>query len=165
MRIFLIGMPGSGKTTLGQRLSEELGIEFIDLDLEIESFLSKSIPQIFKDHGEGEFRKTETELLKKLTNSRKDFVMSTGGGVPCFFDNMDFMNESGMTIYLKVSKEELVDRLKDQKEYRPLLSGEQSVSVKITELLDKRQKDYDRAKVIIESDNIQMDDLIRSLPA
>ncbi|MFM8739263.1 MAG: shikimate kinase, partial [Cytophagales bacterium] len=99
MKIFLIGLPGSGKTTLGKQLAERLNIRFVDLDTEIEKSEGESIALIFKRFGEDHFRKAESTQLQKWANLNEDFVMATGGGAPCFFDNMEVMNQSGTTIF------------------------------------------------------------------
>ncbi|MFN8889873.1 MAG: shikimate kinase, partial [Cyclobacteriaceae bacterium] len=92
MKIFLIGLPGSGKTTLGKQVASHLSIPFVDLDAAIEKAEQRTIPEIFKQSGENYFRKIESDLLKKWAESTTDFLMATGGGAPCFFDNVEVMN-------------------------------------------------------------------------
>jgi shikimate kinase len=122
MRIFLIGFMGSGKSSMGAAISSDLGLRFIDLDKAIESKFGKDIPAIFATDGEKHFRELEQQTLQELLEE-DDYVMACGGGTPCFFDNMDRMNEAGVTIYLKMSTDVLADRLQTETETRPLLAG------------------------------------------
>ncbi len=110
MKIFLIGLPGSGKTTLGKRLAEKLNLTFVDLDLEIEKKEGKTVQEIFAQKKENYFREIESKTLRGFCSSNNDFVMSTGGGAPCFYDNMTLMNQSGTTIFLHVSAAQIIRR-------------------------------------------------------
>ena len=109
-RIFLIGYMGAGKTTVGRDLSKILNLSFIDLDHYIEGRYMKTVDQFFKEFGEEKFRNTERRMLEEIS-SFEDVIISTGGGSPCFFDNMQLMKEAGTTVYLKVSADELAKRL------------------------------------------------------
>src|SRR5258708_25113313 len=100
MKIFIIGLPGSGKTTLGKQVAEKLNLPFIDLDLEIEKLEGKTVQEIFAKRKENYFRELESRTLKNFCSGKSDFVMATGGGAPGFFDNMDVMNNSGKTVFL-----------------------------------------------------------------
>src|SRR5260221_14675660 len=111
MKIFLIGLPGSGKTTLGKLLAGKLKLPFIDLDIEIEKSERQTINQIFENRKENYFREVESTMLKEFCNSSESFVMSTGGGAPCFHNNMSLMNNSGKTIFLDVPAKEIGYRL------------------------------------------------------
>jgi shikimate kinase len=123
MKIFLIGLPGCGKSTLGKKLSDILHLPFIDLDKMIERHEGMAVKEIFKLRGEEFFRKTESELLYQLTSSEPKFVMATGGGAPVFHGNMKFMNEQGITIFLDVPAREIANRIqKTNTEERPLLA-------------------------------------------
>ena len=104
MKIFLIGLPGSGKTTLGKQVASHLSIPFVDLDAAIEKAEQRTIPEIFKQSGENYFRKIESDLLKKWAESTTDFLMATGGGAPCFFDNVEVMNRAGITFFFRCSR-------------------------------------------------------------
>ena len=99
MKIFLIGLPGSGKSTIGKSLALELSYPFIDLDLDIEKAEGRTIKQIFKQMHEGYFRQLESKALKKYCQSQDSFVMATGGGAPCFFDNMEQINQAGKSVF------------------------------------------------------------------
>src|SRR5882757_5624329 len=101
MRIFLVGYMGSGKSLMGAALAKELGLQFFDLDKAIETKSGKDINSIFSSDGEKIFRDLEKQVLNELLEE-DDFVMACGGGTPCYFDNMDKMNEAGVTLYLKM---------------------------------------------------------------
>jgi len=101
MRIYLIGYMGSGKSTLGKKLAKHARLQFIDMDHYIEKRNCKTVPQIFAEEGEAEFRKKERNALEELS-AFSDVVIATGGGAPCFFDNVDLMNRTGKTIYLNI---------------------------------------------------------------
>jgi shikimate kinase len=141
-------MPGCGKSTFGKRTSDLLQIEFIDLDKEIVRFEKKSISEIFEKMGEDHFRKIESSLLKKITSEKDHFIMATGGGAPCFFDNMDFMNSHGITFYINAKIEHLLNRLSTRGiDKRPLLKnlGEKNLKQGLTDKLDERIPYYSRA--------------------
>ena len=105
-RIFLTGYMGSGKTTLGRALAAEMGIPFIDLDHYIEKRYCKTIAQLFAEKGEEGFREVERRMLHEV-GEFEDVIISTGGGTPCFFDNIEYMNAQGTTVYLDVPVERL----------------------------------------------------------
>ena len=119
MKIFLIGFMGSGKTTLGRKLASKMGYEFIDLDHKLEQQVELSIAEYFSFFGEDAFRKLESTVLKK-TPYPENVIISTGGGLPCYFDNMDWMKANGKVVYIKLSPKTLADRLESGKEERPL---------------------------------------------
>jgi shikimate kinase len=111
MKIFLIGMPGSGKTTLGKRLAKEMLLPFVDLDKEIERREGKSVQQLFTENGEDYFRQVESKELIEWSASAKSFVMATGGGTPCFYEGIKVINQSGLSIFLDVPLTTLLSRL------------------------------------------------------
>ncbi len=154
MKIFLIGMPGTGKTRIGQVLAGQLKIPFFDLDQEIVKNTGKDIPAIFKEFGENYFRKREREALHDLTRREGRFVLATGGGAPCFFDNMTFMNENGITIFLHVPLVDLYNKLlKGGTRGRPLLKDKTPEG--LLEELQQRYEDrlpyYRMAKLEVNS--------------
>lgn len=157
MRIYLIGYMGSGKSTLGRRLSEHLKLQFVDMDHYIEMRNHKTIPQIFAEEGEAEFRKKERKALKELSEF-SDIVIATGGGAPCFFDNMDVMNNSGKTIYLNIDPAILADRLIKSKTERPLIKGKtkEELVTFIDDTLNKRNHFYKQAKFHITRPDIEL---------
>lgn len=150
-RIFLIGYMGAGKTTVGRELAKELGLEFIDLDHFIQARYQKTISQIFQETGESEFRIIENNMLKEVGDF-ENVVISTGGGTPCFFDNMDYMNSVGTTIYLKAAPEALADRLNTCKDKRPLIKdkSEEELLTFVAENLAKREPYYSKAIIVHE---------------
>ena len=121
-RIILIGYMGAGKTTIGKALSKELGIIFYDLDWYIENRMRKTVSQIFAERGEEGFRKIEYNMLHEVAEF-EDVIISCGGGTPCFFDNMDYLNQQGQVVYLKAEPEVLYKHLLMAKVERPLIKG------------------------------------------
>lgn len=120
--IFIVGFMGSGKTTWGRKIASSLGLPFIDLDFEIVQFIGMTIPAYFNTYGEEAFRELEREFLKKQAG--RQAVVSTGGGTPCYFDNMKWMKENGLVVYLYHSPKSLWSRLsKSDVHKRPVLSG------------------------------------------
>ena len=122
MRIYLVGFMGCGKSTLGLSLASEFGLCFIDLDKYMEERNYKSVPQLFADYGEEGFRQRERNALEEVSEFT-NVVVATGGGAPCFYDNMDLMNRTGVTLFLDVDSYELADRLIKSKTERPLIRG------------------------------------------
>jgi len=155
-------MPGSGKSTLGKQLAEELKVRFVDLDAEIERSEQKSIPEIFELHGEDYFREAESHSLKNVAlGSGMGFVMATGGGTPCFFDNLSRMNESGVTIFLDVSLDTLIQRLLESDlSSRPKFGDRQGLSDRLIRMTNERKSFYTKATLVLKGDDIQLDDLL-----
>jgi shikimate kinase len=163
-RVYIIGFMGSGKTTAGRKIAATLGWQFIDLDQQIELIAEKSIRDIFSDYGEKRFREIETATLKNLTTPA-DTVISAGGGTPCYCDNMDFMLETGLVVYLKMNPDQLKNRLERGLSKRPLIkekSGPELVQY-ITEKLAEREKYYLRADIVADGFNLDIKTLCRKL--
>lgn len=150
MRIFLIGFMYCGKTTIGKKLSKLLGYEFIDTDSYIENKLNKSVTEIFAQEGECFFREQESLCLQELSQ-RENVVISTGGGLPCFNNNMDKIKEIGKSIYLKLTSTQILSRAEKSKRPRPLLANKNSEEKLqyITSTLQEREKFYLQADVCI----------------
>jgi shikimate kinase len=166
MKIFLIGMPGSGKTTLGKLLAEKLKLAFVDLDAEIEKTEGQSINQIFEKRKENFFREAESTMLKKFCSSGESFVMSTGGGAPCFHDNMVQMNKSGKTVFLDVPAKEIANRLeKTSLIERPLFArlAPDQLKDKIEFLRSQRINFYKQADFIFEGTDIPVETIISKI--
>jgi shikimate kinase len=121
-RIYLIGMMGVGKTTLGRQLAKLLNYTFLDLDRDIEEYENLTIQQIFEQRGEAYFRKAEHEALQR-TASHSRIIIATGGGTPCFFENMKWINEHGKSIYLRANSAFILSRIGPNRGKRPLLRG------------------------------------------
>src|SRR5512133_14177 len=122
MRIYLVGYMGCGKSTIGRKVADLLGISFVDLDKYIEERYFKSVPAIFAEEGEKRFREKERVSLIEVSQF-ENVVVGTGGGAPCFFDNMELMNNNGVTVYIAPDTDTLATRLLKSKTERPLIVG------------------------------------------
>ena len=151
--IFLTGMPSSGKSTLGRQLAKRLDYQFIDMDDLIVNQEISTISEIFKYKGEDYFRQVESKILKGIKPNQK-LVVATGGGVPCFFDNMDFIKANGTSIFLNVQPEDLLKRIqKSEVNNRPLIDKKKSNEILLNELKERyeyRLKFYEQADIQID---------------
>jgi shikimate kinase len=166
LKIFLIGLPGSGKSTLGKELAKSLTISFVDLDTEIEKETGKKISVIFNEFGEDFFRKLESGHLRKWTGSTTSFVMATGGGTPCFVDNMNLINRSGKSFFLDVPVREIVRRIRDTPgSERPLLDVDHpdALKKKIELMRSGRMGFYNRAHVVLSDEQITVEKIKEKL--
>ncbi|MFN5334674.1 MAG: shikimate kinase [Bacteroidota bacterium] len=161
MRYFLIGFMGSGKSYWGKRWSEHFGLPLIELDHEIEKAAGKTIAEIFEKEGENGFRKLERKILYTFLK-QDNYIMSCGGGTPCFFHNMKKMNHKGVTIYLKSSPELLAERIKGEKGKRPLLKdlSQEGLISFISNKLEERsyyysQSIYHLETIFLTNDNFE----------
>lgn len=164
MKIYLIGFMGCGKTTLGKKTAAKMSFNFIDLDKEIEARAGMSIPDYFKEFGEAAFRVLERETLQS-SEFPLNSIIATGGGAPCFFDNMQWMNTNGTTVYLSLSPKALASRLETAAEERPLLQqlkGDALVEF-ITQKLSEREMFYKQASLTAQGINITPEKLISIL--
>lgn len=154
-RLFLIGYMGAGKTTIGRKLAENLAFSFVDLDWYIEQRYHKTVGELFTECGEAGFRKIEQKMLHEVSDF-ENVIISTGGGAPCYADNMSYMNEKGITIYLQLTPLQLFERLKTGKRNRPLLKDktDEELLQFITSMLKERTPVYEQAKVIFEHGNL-----------
>ena len=162
IRIIIIGYMGAGKTTVGRALSRELGIPFYDLDWYIESRMRKTVKQLFDERGEEGFRRIERNMLHEVAEF-ENVIVSCGGGTPCFFDNMEYMNQQGQTVYLQASPEVLYGHLLMGKSVRPLLLGKtrEELLVFIKEQLKLREPYYSQARHILNVDLMDNYDKIK----
>lgn len=134
----MVGLPGSGKSTLGKKLAGELGFRFIDLDTVVEEKEGLPVPELFSQKGEAYFRKAEANSLRTLLESEQNYVLATGGGAPCFFNNMEHIQQQACSVYLEVPFEELAPRLLAEGiAKRPLLQGVASLQDLIPFLKEK----------------------------
>ena len=148
---FIIGMPASGKSRLGKYISSITNLIFLDLDNEIEKKLDTRVKDIFKINGENFFRKIETKTLKEIIENKNNFILATGGGTPCFNENMSLINKSGISIFIDVKREILHERI-SRNDKRPLLNGTLSLDMKLSDLYKERINYYKKSKYHISKD-------------
>lgn len=165
MKIFLLGFMGSGKSYWGRQLSQKLQVPFFDLDEQIVNAEGKSINEIFASHGEEYFRLVEKDTLHIITESRDSMVMACGGGTPCFFNNIEYMNREGTTVWLDVSMQVLFERLIRERSRRPLLKdlSDDQVRSFIIKKFSDRKIYYEQAEIIINEEPILLDSLIEKV--
>ncbi|MGE5393471.1 MAG: shikimate kinase [Candidatus Saccharibacteria bacterium] len=164
MRIYLIGYMGCGKSTLGRKLAAALQLSFIDLDTFLEEKYFKTILQIFAEEGEAGFRLKEQKVLHEVA-AFDNIIVATGGGAPCFFDNMEVMNQSGFCIFLDVDTHSLVNRLIHAKTERPIIKGKSPEELYdfIEEMMQKRRPFYEKAHYILKGGEIRPEQVIELL--
>lgn len=157
MLIFITGYMASGKTTLGKRLAADLDYRFLDLDNLIEEYAGKKILKIFTESGEDNFREIERRVLIDHLNDQNT-VIATGGGTACYLDNIDLMNSSGLTVFLDVPVEILIERLLKAREMRPLIKNLRDGELEsyIRKHLFSRRKFYQKSKLRIENGQYQL---------
>lgn len=155
MRVFLIGYMGVGKSTIGKKLAVSLGLKFMDLDKFISTKTGVSVPNIIVHQGEEYFRNIEKNSLQELA-SFSDVLISTGGGTPCFFDNMEVIQNKGVSVYLEMDTKSLAKRLNNSQSSRPLLKGKslEELEVFVEEHLSSRLPFYKKADITINALNV-----------
>lgn len=155
-------MPGSGKSTLGKQLANTLLTKFVDLDHEIELHEQKSISDIFSQLGEDYFRQVESKLLHQFSASKESFVIATGGGAPVFFDGINVINKSGVSVFLDVPVETLVKHTSNRST-RPLLKNDNEVELheKLNKIREARLKIYQQARITLQ--NPSLSSLLKAL--
>ena len=160
MIIFLLGFMGAGKTTIGRDLANSMNFKFIDLDEYIEKKENSTVFDIFNKKGEKHFRQLEYYSLKELI-LLNNIVIATGGGTPCFFDNISIMNKYGLTIYINVDYQTLLSRIKKTKDKRPLLKNidDKQMLNFITKKVTEREIYYKQSKKIVNYKNLSIDKL------
>lgn len=165
MNIYLIGFMGCGKSTLGKKLSNKLNYHFIDLDQYIEQQEKRTIQEIFEDSGESTFREMESQYLRAIPGEKGNYTIATGGGLPVHNQNMDYMNQQGLTIYLQMEPKQLFYRLKHAKTERPLLKNknDEEVLEYIEQTLKYREPFYQQAKLTIKAFNIKINYLVEQI--
>ena len=158
--VFLVGFMGCGKTSWGRKLAAGLGYDFLDLDHALEAHAGMTIAEYFSTHGELEFRKLESEMLK-TTAYPENTIVSTGGGLPCFFNHMDWMNTHGQTLYIQLSPKALASRLENAKTPRPVLQGKKGdeLTAFIQTKLAEREHFYLQAKHVVNGIDMSVEGL------
>jgi shikimate kinase len=165
MKVFLIGFMGSGKTHWGQLLANKLELPFYDLDTIVTEKEGKSISDIFSEKGEEYFRYKEKESLEELVSQHERFILSSGGGTPCFFNNIEFMKKNGKVVWLNTSVEVLKQRLVKERQTRPMISdvGEKELKSYIIRKLGERKMYYEQADLMVHEEGIMLEPLVEML--
>jgi len=165
VKIFLIGFMGSGKTYWGRLLGEKLRLPFFDLDEQVESSEGKPINRIFAEDGEEYFRLLEKDTLHILTESHDSFVMATGGGTPCYFNNIEYMKKAGTTVWINTPVELLFERLLNEKNNRPLIKELNDAQLKsfIIKKFSDRKIYYEQADLVVDEEDKSMDIILNKL--
>ena len=164
MKIFLIGFMGSGKTTIGKRLAERIGFDFVDTDRFIEMQQGMTVSEVFARYGETAFREMEYNILLEI-QKLDHVVVSTGGGMPCYGNHMDIMRSCGKLVYLKTSPQALTRRLLRSHNERPLIKEktEEELQRYIVEKLSEREPFYSRAQIVVQTENFSLEELLQEL--
>lgn len=163
-RIYLVGYMGAGKTTAAKRIAKRLGWEMVDTDALFEEKYKISVDDFFQKYDEQLYRKLESEILKN-TELLENTVISTGGGTACFFDNMDWMNQHGLTVFMRISPESAVDRVLHSRHKRPLTRGktEEELMEYVSWHYAQRLPFYERAKITVKSEDFDLDGLMERI--
>ena len=163
-RIYLVGYMGAGKTTAARRLAHRLGWEVVDTDALFEEKYKISVNDFFNKYDEPLYRKLESEVLK-ATESLENVVVSTGGGTACYFDNMEWMNQHGLTVFLRISPQAAVDRVIHSRHKRPLVEGKSEEE--LTEFVNRhyasRMPFYEQAIITVKSEDLDVDSLLEMI--
>jgi len=156
---------GSGKTHWGRLLSQKLGIPFFDLDEQVAEHAGQSIPEIFATEGEEQFRLKEKDILHIITESHESFVMACGGGSPCYFNNIEYMNEAGSTVWINTPLDVLFDRLVKEKAERPLIKelADDQLRNFIYKKFADRKIYYEQADMIVDEEPMELDHLVNRI--
>ena len=166
-KLFLIGMMGAGKTSVGKALARSLELPFVDLDRRIHEVSGSSIEGLFRQEGEAEFRRIEARTLRDLAKDSSQAVIACGGGTPCYHGNLAEMKESGNVVYLKCDTDVLVDRLLNNGEVRPLIEEVNRDRAKLTSriesLLDERVPVYEQADITLDTTASDIYGVVRDL--
>jgi shikimate kinase len=156
---------GSGKTYWGKKLSEKLTLPFFDLDAQIESHEGKAISQIFADDGEEYFRLLEKDTLHIITESHDSFIMATGGGTPCYFNNIEYMNKTGTAVWINTPVDLLFERLIKDKARRPLIKNLDDAQLRsfIIKKFSDRKIYYEQAEMIVDETEKSLEKIVEKL--
>jgi len=166
LKVVLVGLPGSGKSTFGRQLAKEMGFPFLDLDQLIEERYQLKISEIFSMHGEGTFREWESLVLQDTLKQDRAYILASGGGTPCFNDNMDLINAQAISVYLDVPLGSVSRRLQTSKaQQRPLFQGldQGELTLKLKSLLVSREYFYSQAKIKLSGEDFSAELLLVEL--
>lgn len=166
LKVVLVGLPGCGKSTFGRQLAHELKFPYLDLDQQIEEKSQLKIPDIFSMFGEGRFRELETGVLNELLQRDTSFVLATGGGAPCFNDNMELINQKSVSVYLDVPLDTIAERLRVSKiQNRPMFLNldQGEITLKLKSLLTQREYFYNQAKIKLSGEDFSAEILMYEL--
>jgi shikimate kinase len=166
LKVVLVGLPGSGKSTFGRQLADHLNFPFLDLDLLIERNAQSKISEIFAIHGEGKFREIETQVLEDVLSNEESFVLATGGGAPCFNDNMELIVKKAIPVYLDVPLISISERIRSSKfQNRPMFQGldQGEITLKLKSLLSQREIFYNQAKIKLSGEDFSTELLMYEL--
>ncbi|MFC3880574.1 shikimate kinase [Algoriphagus namhaensis] len=166
MKVVLVGLPGSGKSTFGRQLASALQVDFYDLDQLIEARQHLSIQEIFTLKGEVGFRSIESEILREVMNRDDSFVLASGGGAPCFHENMSLINSLGTSVYLDLPLKSIASRLSSSRQStRPMFAGlgKEDVLLKLQDLIKEREAFYNQAKIKLSGEDFSAELLIYEL--
>lgn len=166
MKLFLVGYMGCGKSTLGRKIAKATGYTFVDMDSTIESREGASVADIFHYEGEEYFRKAERELLEELAQKEEDMIVSTGGGTPVWMDNVEFMNVTGHTVYLRRTAEQIASRLSPHgRQKRPKLRGlnDEELVAFMTKNMAEREPYYAKASAVIDCEKCSDAEIIEMI--
>ena len=156
---------GSGKTLVSKELNILNNFKIFDLDTEISKQNNRSITEIFKEKGEIFFRKTEKEVLEKILSTEKNIILSLGGGTPCYYNNIDSINEKTISVFLKTNVKTLAQRLSSEKDKRPLIQNisNEDLPEFIAKHLFERNPFYNQAKITINTDNLSTKEIAEEI--
>ncbi|MDN3202726.1 shikimate kinase [Algoriphagus sediminis] len=166
MKVVLVGLPGSGKSTFGKQLASAMEVDFFDLDQLIEARVGQTIPDIFMLQGEEAFRKIESSILRETLERKESLVLASGGGAPCYKDNMAIINEFATSVYLNLPLESISSRLSNSKNStRPMFAGldKNGVKSKLSELMEAREPYYEQSKIKLSGEDFSAELLIFEL--
>jgi shikimate kinase len=161
--IFLIGMPGVGKTYWGERLSQEMDCAFDDFDNLIEAKEGLPVTQIFEKKGEPYFRQLEKEIITGIEDTAGEKIIACGGGTPCFDNNIQLLKEKGCVVYLNGSIRYLENNLKETAHVRPLLKYGEDIKTTLEQLYTKRHTIYEQAHITVNVENVTITNFIKQL--
>jgi len=162
MKIYFIGFMGTGKTYWGRQVSRKLNVPFFDLDEQIVNHEGKSINDIFGQKGEEYFRQVEKDVLHIISESHDSFVLATGGGTPCYFNSIEYMNKMGITVWINTSMDVLFERLIKEKAERPLLKdlSDQQLKAYIIKKFSDRKIYYEQSAIIIDDEHKVLETIV-----